>query len=193
MTEPIQQSLPIIGPGALVPGPELVCFELEGKPPHKARHRSRLVIPRDAWSYPRDPRAPRFMTEAGVKKIFIHNYADNTTELHEKALAEYAGLLMRGKPPTTRPVVLVVHAFREIPKSWSAREREAALVGAIRPTSRPDWDNYGKITDALNGVVWVDDSQVVDGRALKFYSDQPALRVEVREMIAPGDNGGPAL
>lgn len=166
MTEPIQTSFVIVGPRALVPGPIFLAFELEGKPGHKGRHRSRIVFPK-------------------VGKPFIHNYPDPATEAYEAMLKEYAGLLMRTKMPTANPVTLLVHSFREIPVSWTARERESALVGAIRPTSRPDWDNYGKITDALNGVVWVDDSQVVDGRSIKYYSDRPALRIEVREMIEP--------
>lgn len=182
-----QSLLPTLGWPALVAGPVFLCFEIEGKPGHKARHRSRLVVPRDAWSYPRDPKAPRYMTEAGVKKIFVQQYPDPDTEAYEKMIREYAGLLMNVKhvPPTERPVALLVHSFREIPKSWSDTDKARALAGNIRPTSRPDWDNYGKITDALNEVAWKDDSQVVDGRSIKVYSDRPALRVEIREMVEP--------
>jgi Holliday junction resolvase RusA-like endonuclease len=72
-----------------------------------------------------------------------------------------------------------------VPESWSKRDKAAALDGTIRPTGRPDWDNYGKITDALNGICWKDDSQVVDGRVIKLYSDAPALRIEIREFISP--------
>lgn len=167
MNAPLQGTLPIVGPAPLVAGPIFLCFELEGKPGHKARHRSRIVFPK-------------------FGKAFIQQYPDPDTAAYEKTLAQYAKLLMKGRPPTTRPVALLVHSFREIPVSWSAREREEAAAGAIRPTSRPDWDNYGKITDALNEVVWHDDSQVVDGRSIKVYSDRPALRIEVRELIAPG-------
>lgn len=187
MTEPIQASLPIIGPVPLVPGPIFLAFELWGKPGHKGRHRHRLVIPKDAWTGYGD-RA--YITKANIKRIFVQTYPDPQTEAYEKALAQYAALMMRRRPPSTRPLALLVHSFRPIPVSWSAREREAALVGAILPTSRPDWDNYGKITDALNGVVWHDDAQVTDGRVIKIYSDQPALRIEVREMIEPGGNRG---
>lgn len=162
-----QLSLPNVGPAPLVPGPVFVSFELRGTPGHKGRHRSSIRFPK-----------------AG--KPFIHNYPDPATEAYEKVLAEAAALFMRGRDPTEAPVALLVHAFKEVPASWSKRDREAALAGAILPTSRPDWDNYGKITDALNGIVWKDDSQVVDGRCIKRYSDSPALRVEVREMLVPG-------
>lgn len=182
-----QALLPSLEWPALVPGPVFLSFEIEGKPGHKARHRSRLVIPREAWSYPRDPKARRYMTEEGVKKIFIQQYPDPDTERYEAMIREYAGLLMNTKhvPPLENEVCLIVHSFREIPQSWSKTDQARALAANKRPTSRPDWDNYGKITDALNGVVWNDDSQVVDGRSLKYYSDRPGLRVEIRPMIEP--------
>jgi len=47
----------------------------------------------------------------------------------------------------------------------------------------PDWDNCGKITDALNGTCWVDDGQIVDGRVIKLYATIPRLVIEVREVI----------
>lgn len=163
-----QPLLPTLGWPALVPkpGPAFFLMELQGKPGHKARHRSRIVFPKNG-------------------KAFIHNYPDPDTEAYEKVLAEYAGLLMRNKSPVLGPVALMVHSFRAIPKSWSTTDQERALAANIRPTSRPDWDNFGKITDALNLIVWHDDSQVVDGRSLKYYSDRPALRIEVREMVEP--------
>lgn len=163
-----QPALPTFeaGPVALVPGPVFLCFELRGKPPHKGRHRSRIVYPK-----------------AG--KPFIANYPDPATAAHEAVIAEYGKLMMRGKAPTEKPVCLLVHSFRVVPESWSRRDRAAALAGAILPTSKPDWDNYGKITDALNGIAWKDDSQVCDGRVIKRYSEQPGLRIEIREFVTP--------
>jgi Holliday junction resolvase RusA-like endonuclease len=47
-----------------------------------------------------------------------------------------------------------------------------------RPTTKPDWDNVGKIiSDALNGLAYKDDSQIVTATVEKHYSDEP--RVEV--------------
>lgn len=154
------------GSPALVAGPVFLAFELRGKPPHKARHRSRIVFPKKG-------------------KAFIHNYPDPATEAAEAVLKEAAALFMRGRAPTENPVALLVHVFRPIPESWTKRDHHDAERGAILPTSRPDWDNYGKITDALNGIVWRDDSQVCDGRVIKRYSTDPALRVEVRELLPP--------
>ena len=156
------------GPVTLVPGPIFVCFELRGKPGFKGRHRSRIAY-----------------TGTGAnRKPFIMMYPDPATEKYEKVLREAAALFMRGRAPTENPVCLLVHAFREIPQSWSRRDRQAALDGAIRPTARPDGDNYLKVAqDSLNGICWKDDSQVVDARVIKAFSDQPALRIEVRELL----------
>lgn len=174
------------GPAPLVVGPVFVCFELRGKPGHKGRHRSRIVIPKEAWSYggrgPRD----RWINEAGAKRIFVHQYPDPATEAYENTLREYGALVMRRREPSLRPIALLVHAFLEVPKSWSKKERRAALAGAILPTSVPDDDNYLKIRDALDGIVWKNDSQCCDSRVIKRYSEQPALRIEVREFVEPG-------
>jgi Holliday junction resolvase RusA-like endonuclease len=170
---------------ALKPGPVFVCFELRGKPQHKARHRSRLMIPKDAWMWL--PSGKRVITDFGAKKIFIMQHPDSTTEAYEKVLAEAGGLFMRGKPPTEKPCALLMHVFKPIPESWSKTEKEQARCGYLRPTSRPDDDNYLKIRDALDGVVWKEDSQCVDSHVLKFYSDRPALRIEVREMLPPAE------
>ena len=171
------------GPVPLVVGPVFVCFELRGKPGHKGRHRSRIMIPKEAWSH--DGRGGKWINEAGAKRIFVLHHPDPETEKYEAVLREAAGLFMRRKSPTERPVALLVHAFREVPASWSKKDRRAALAGAILPTPKPDADNYAKIVDALNGVVWKDDSQVCDSRVIKRYSDQPALRIEVREFVTP--------
>jgi Holliday junction resolvase RusA-like endonuclease len=159
-----QLVLPQVTGPALVAGPIFLCFELQGKPGHKARHRSRIVFPKG-------------------KKAFIHNYPDPNTAAYEKMLAEAASLFMRGKLPTTRPLAVLVHAFKEIPQSWSRRDKDEALVQRILPTGRPDADNYFKVVDAMNGIVFADDSQIVDARCIKRYSDQPGLRIEVREFV----------
>lgn len=172
----------ILGPGAqgiltgmdtpvLAPGPVFLEFEISGNPRHKARHRSRIV-----------PGTP-------TRAAFIQNYPDPETARYEEMLKEYTGLLMsrHQKQPTSNPVALLVHSFRPIPRSWSQADQRRAAMGAILPTSRPDWDNYGKITDALNGVVWMDDSQVCDGRVIKRYSEHPALRIEIREFLTMQD------
>ena len=49
------------------------------------------------------------------------------------------------------------------------------LAGNLRPTVMPDWNNLGGVTDALNGIVWHDDRQIVQGIVTKVYGDRPCL------------------
>lgn len=167
MSEAGQLSLPILSGPALVVGPVFICFEMDGEPHHKARLRFKVIVPKEKW------RAP-----------FATGYPDPATVAYEQALRWVAAAAMKSMTPTEQPLALLVHVFKSIPASWSKKDRAAALAGGILPTGKPDWDNYGKITDALNGIAWKDDSQVCDGRVIKRYSDEPGLRVEIREFVA---------
>lgn len=75
-----------------------------------------------------------------------------------------------------------------IAPSWPKKKRIAALVGALRPATTPDADNLVKCLDGLNGVVWVDDRQIVDAVVRKVYSERPGLTVTVETLnsIAAG-------
>ena len=79
---------------------------------------------------------------------------------------------------------LTVTAFFGIPKSFTKAKTIMAKNGQILPNKKPDGDNILKIIcDALNGVAWVDDKQVVDMRVIKKYSaDGGCVEVEIEEL-----------
>ena len=81
------------------------------------------------------------------------------------------------------PIRMTVIALYYIPKSASKRAREAMLNGALKPTKKPDIDNVIKcLMDALNGVAYKDDAQVVKIQALKYYGAQPKVIVRLSEI-----------
>lgn len=77
---------------------------------------------------------------------------------------------------------------------WSARSQSAAempLAGPVRLTMRfyrprkaGDLDNRLKVTlDALNGIVFVDDAQVVELHAYRYEDKRnPRVEVEIQEV-----------
>ena len=62
-------------------------------------------------------------------------------EAHGRLAAQVA---MADKPPFAGPVHLTALIELPIPGSWSKRRCASAILGDIRPTSRPDIDNYLK-------------------------------------------------
>jgi Holliday junction resolvase RusA-like endonuclease len=113
-----------------------------------------------------------------------HAYTPATTASYERDLAWAAKIAMRGRKPLMGSLRVTVTAFMSIPSSWFAASRRDALAGVIRPTGKPDWDNVGKIAaDALNGIAYIDDSQIVTATVSKVYAATPALRVEVEPLF----------
>jgi Holliday junction resolvase RusA-like endonuclease len=107
-------------------------------------------------------------------------------EAHGRLAAQLA---MNGKPPIAGPVRLELLVELPVPQSWSSRKQAAALTGDIRPTSRPDVDNYAKAAlDAINSIVVCDDSQVVELRTVKRFGTSPKMVARVFPIEAAGSN-----
>ena len=80
-------------------------------------------------------------------------------------------------------LVLVAKAYFPITKSTSKKNRAKMISGEIHHTKKPDYDNISKIIgDALNGLAYDDDSQIVDGRLIKSYSEEPRLEIEITKI-----------
>lgn len=107
-------------------------------------------------------------------------YTPEKTANYENLVKVMAHEAMQGRPLIDGAVGVDIALNVPIPSSWSKKKQQAAIVHQVLPTSKPDTDNCVKaIFDALNGVVWVDDKQVVDLRVVKRYSDSPRACVSV--------------
>ncbi len=88
-------------------------------------------------------------------------------------------------PPVEGAIAVTVEAVFAIPPSWTKARRLAAAGGSIRHVSRPDGDNLLKaVGDSLNGIVWLDDSQITIATVKKRYGDVPGVSVWV-ETLSP--------
>lgn len=80
------------------------------------------------------------------------------------------------------PLKAIIKAFYGIPASWSNKKSRQAELGEIKPTIKPDGDNIAKtVLDALNGILYTDDSQITRLTVSKIYSKQPRVEVEIME------------
>jgi Holliday junction resolvase RusA-like endonuclease len=123
---------------------------------------------------------PRASTQGGFVRMYDPAKSREYKNYVRLAAAEFAPpKLLEG------PLAMMVVAFRAIPKSYSKKKAAAAEAGQVYPVSKPDADNYLKgVKDALKGVMWMDDSQVVDAYVRKRYSAKPRVEITIRQIGA---------
>lgn len=75
--------------------------------------------------------------------------------------------------------ILIIYG---ITKSTSKKDRLLMLSDILKPCKKPDIDNIMKIIfDALNGIAYKDDSQIVQVSCRKMYGDEPKVIVNFTE------------
>jgi len=111
---------------------------------------------------------------------FVTAYSDKKTVSYENLVRIYASEAVGNRPPLEGPVRLTLKISVLPPSSWSKKKISDALLGLVRPTTKPDIDNIMKaICDAMNEIVYVDDKQVCDVWVSKHYAITPEVRVIV--------------
>jgi Holliday junction resolvase RusA-like endonuclease len=98
---------------------------------------------------------PQISTRGGFARAFVK--ADHPIHAYRSAIKLTASQAMQGQQPFEGPVRLAITLLFPRPKSHTKKERSR-----LAHTQRPDLTNIAKgIEDALNGVIWLDDSQIV--------------------------------
>lgn len=121
---------------------------------------------------------PRVSSRGGYVRVYDPPKVANFKRiLRSLAVNQYA------RPPLIGPLSVSLTFYRPVQSSISKTERERRLSNQSKPVVKPDTDNYIKATlDALNGVLWHDDAQIVKVTAEKRYSDHPKITVSVKPM-----------
>lgn len=87
----------------------------------------------------------------------------------------------QGLTLTEKALSIEVRAFMSIPSSKSKKFKQAAVLGIERPTKKPDVDNIFKcVTDAMSGIAYKDDKQIVAATVNKWYAEVPRVEVLIR-------------
>jgi Holliday junction resolvase RusA-like endonuclease len=125
---------------------------------------------------------PKGRPRIGKSKAgFAIAFTPAKTRKYEDFVRFCASEVMKDRLPiTSQPILAHVRAYLPPPQSWSNKRKQEAYSGLIRPTKKPDVDNYLKAAlDALNGICFGDDSQIVSLSVIKKYSDNPRLEIEI--------------
>lgn len=131
------------------------------------------------------PGVPQGKGRPKVVKIagFTRMATPEKTVAYEGLVAHSAHQAMAGRPLILGPCAVEMEITVPVPASWSKKRQAAALFGEIFPTTKPDKDNVIKaIYDGMNGVVWRDDVQAVQGTQRKRYGAVPGVVVWVTEL-----------
>ena len=122
---------------------------------------------------------PRFSKVGG----FMRSYTPKKTSDYEAQVKAIAQQAMTREPLET-PLAAFLYFRLPIPKSYPKKRVQACLSGLERPTKKPDLDNLAKsVLDGLNGVVYLDDSQLVSLHITKVYDHNPGVDIMVREEL----------
>ena len=100
-----------------------------------------------------------------------HAYTPAKTAAWAESAAWEARAAMKGRALLEGPLVVDLWAVFDPPRSDPHR-RDHII--------KPDLDNIIKCLDAVNGIVWHDDSQIVKITARKSYGETAAVHVTAR-------------
>jgi|TARA_R110000868_G_scaffold22189_1_gene91115 Holliday junction resolvase RusA-like endonuclease len=115
---------------------------------------------------------------------FVQTYTPDKTRNYETLIKAAAIEAMGASEPLETPINLYLYIRAPIPKSLSKKRLEACLNGLEKPIKKPDASNVLKsVEDAMNGVVYKDDSQIVNIHVTKVYCSVSGIDVCVKECL----------
>ena len=82
-------------------------------------------------------------------------------------------MMSQGFTYTEGPIKIEILACFPVPQKFNKAMKAEALAGKLLPAKKPDNDNIEKaVWDAMSGLVYKDDNQVVANYTRKVYSDK---------------------
>lgn len=125
---------------------------------------------------------PRFARRGKI----IQTYDPPKSRKFKKELRQLAEIEHSKSPYKAKqrqPIIVKLKIYRPMLKSFSKIKHLKAVEGILRPSTKPDIDNYIKgVLDSLNGLFWHDDGQIVELHVGKYYSDRPRIEMEIKEI-----------
>jgi len=121
---------------------------------------------------------PRFARRGN----FVSTYSPTKTRDYEDLIKDAARKAMGSNELLETPVTVAIYITVPIPSSYSKKRTEACLSGSERPIKKPDIDNVAKcFLDAMNEIVYKDDTQVLTLHITKVYGTVGMVEVMVKE------------
>lgn len=124
---------------------------------------------------------PRFRVVRG--RVFTHT-PYQTKAFENQVAALYLEKAKGGMFESHKPLQVKLYFGMTVPKSFSKKKRADIENDLLLHTVKPDLDNLTKsVLDALNGVAWYDDAQIVDLQVRKGYSlDGGHIEIYIKQL-----------
>jgi Holliday junction resolvase RusA-like endonuclease len=115
---------------------------------------------------------------------FVSTYSPQKTVQYEAKVREAGKAAMGSQEPLETPLSLYLYIRVPIPASTTKKVLQEIHAGRVKPIKRPDCDNVLKaVSDALNGVCYKDDSQIINIHCTKVYATIPGIDVCIKECL----------
>lgn len=112
----------------------------------------------------------------------VGTYSPKKTVNYETYIKELFAVAYPDFEPVESALEMELTAGLLIPPSQSNRKKRLMEEREIRPTKRPDGDNVLKVVmDALEGLAYKNDSQIVTALIEKYYTKKPGLEIRIFE------------
>ena len=132
------------------------------------------------FEVPGDP-VPKGRPRFARRGTFVQTYTDAKTIEYETRVATKERQEIGSSEPLKGHLNVFLYLRYTIPPSYTKKRKEGCLNGFEYP-KRIDLDNvYKSITDAMNGIVYVDDSQIVETHIFKCYAEEAGANIMVQE------------
>lgn len=133
---------------------------------------------------PQPKQSARFRTVRAGEKTFVKSYQKKEVVENERNIAfDIKSKLPAGFKPFDGPLkVTMLFVFPPL-SSWPQKKMAQMNAGAtIYKDKKPDIDNLQKsVCDAMQGVVYINDSQIVDMHCTKIFGPVPMIEIEVKQ------------
>lgn len=106
-----------------------------------------------------------------------------TLDYEKKVELAYRTEYPAGLAFANEPLEMILNVYMAIPKGVSKKKREQMLLHEYPALHNGDVDNFLKsVADALNGVAYTDDCQIVSAVVNKIWSETAKAEVTIREL-----------
>lgn len=109
-------------------------------------------------------------------------YTPKRTHDYEKKVKDaYLSEYPSGMAFETEPLEMILNVYMAVPKSFSKKKRDHMICFEYPTLHKGDADNFLKsVADALNGVAYTDDCQIVSAVVNKIWSETDKAEVILR-------------